>query len=378
MSALILGCADPATRARRDLGGAGSPDASLAPDALSYETMRSPRTFFVLTSLSILLAGCSSSEPSGEKAATAEPAISQQAKPLKVALLTPGPVSDAGWSALAYEGLQQVKKELGAEVNNQEATGPEKIKDGMRSYAQQGYDLVIGHGYEYNEPATSVAKDFPKTIFISSSGGKTAENVGAFRFYLEQGFYIAGSMAATMSKTGKLAMIGGPDVPSIRSTFKAFRAGAVAVNPKVDVKEIFTGKDSDAAAAKQATLAAIGQGADMVIHQANAGASGVFEACKEKGVFAFGANLNQNDDGSGSVLASAVIVSGPAFVELAKQVQKGAYKGSIVLMGMEQGAIDFAIDPKKSVKVPSATTALVDRLKSDIRAGKLVVPKDEF
>ena len=177
---------------------------------------------------------------------------------LKVALLTPNAVSDAGWSALGYDGLMAIKKDMGAEVNNQEAPVAQ-IRDAMRSYAQKGYNLIIGHGYEYNEPGVEVAKDFPNTVFVSSSGGMTAPNAGAIRFRLEEGFYLAGLAAGKMSKTGVVAMIGGPNVPSIKSTFKAFKAGAEAGRPGIKVIETFTGKNEDVAAAHQATLAAIAE-----------------------------------------------------------------------------------------------------------------------
>lgn len=295
----------------------------------------------------------------------------------KVALLTPGPVSDSGWNAMAYDGLQGIKEDLGATVNNQEAKGTQ-IRDAMRSYAQKGYNLIIGHGFEYNDPENEVAKDFPQTVFVSSSGGKTGPNAGAFRFYLEQGFYLAGYMAGLMTKSNVLAMIGGDDVPSIRSTFKGFAAGAKAANPKVTIKEVFTGNGTDIAAAKQATLTAIGQGADFVIHQANNAAQGVFDACKEKGVYAFGANLNQNDNPSGAVIASAFIEAKPAFVALAKQVKEKEYTGTVTLVGMKEGAINFIFNPKLLSKIPDAIQGKVAGRMDEIRKGKLVVPKDEF
>lgn len=332
----------------------------------------------IAASLSLLiLAGCNSdSSVSNEAGKSSEPAKPVEGE-FKVALLTPGPISDAGWSAMAYDGLKSIEKEMGAKVNNQEAKGTQ-IKDAMRSYAQEGYQLVFGHGYEYNEPGVQVAKDFPNTVFVSSSGGETAANAGAFRFYLEQGFYLAGMMAGGMTKTNKVAMIGGDDVPSIRSTFKGFKAGVLAVNPKAEVIEVFTGDGQDVAKAKQATLAAINQGADFVIHQANAAAQGVFDAAKEKHVYAFGANLDQNDNESGSVIASAVIVAGPAFLDLAKRVKEGTYKGEVTLMGMDKGAIDFVVNPKLKDKVPADVMKKIDDAKAQILAGKLVVPKDEF
>jgi basic membrane protein A len=303
---------------------------------------------------------------------------SANSAPFKVALLTPGPVSDAGWNALAYEGLVAIKDELDAEINNQEATDAQ-IRDAMRTYAQDGYNLVIGHGYEYNQVEAEVAEDFPKTVFVSSSGGLSGPNYGAFRFYLEQGFYLAGMMAAGMSKTGVVATVG-LDVPSIVSTFKGFEAGAKAVNPNIKiVRKMVPLPGNDPAAYKQATMAAIAEKADFIIHQANQGYQSVFNAAKEKGgVYVFGSNADQNANSSDVVIGSAVIVSKPAFIELAREVKEGTYKGSVKLIGMDKGAIDFVVNPKLLDKVPADLIKKIDQAKADIVTGKLVVPKDEF
>jgi basic membrane protein A len=337
--------------------------------------VQSMKRLLILPLLACLLVGCVKDETHSDTAGTEHV---RDVKPFKVALITPGPVSDAGWSAMAYDGLMAIKQELGAEVNNQEATGTQ-IKEAMRQYAQDGYNLVIGHGFEYNEPAVEVAKDFPNTVFVSSSGGKTAENAGAFRFYLEQGFYLCGMMAGYMSKTGKVAMIGGDDVPSIRSTFKGFAAGWKAARPNgAEPIVIFTGNGKDVAQAKSATLQAISQGADFVIHQANAAAQGVFDACKEKHVWAFGANLDQNDNPSGAVIASAVIVAKPAFVDLAKRVQNHTYKGEISLMGMDKGAIDFLLNPALKDKIPAEVQKKLADAAAKIKSGDIKVPKEDF
>lgn len=322
----------------------------------------------------LLVVGCTGAAKDPEP--TGAP-TSNSTSEFKVALLTPGTVSDSGWSAMAYDGLKAIADEMGAEINNQEAKETQ-INDAMRSYAQKGYHLVFGHGYEYNRPAIEVAKDFPNTVFVSSSGGATAKNVGAFRFYLEQGFYLAGFTAGLSTKTGKVAMIGGDDVPSIRSTFKAFKAGAESARPDLKVIEIFTGSGQDIARAKQATLGAIAEGADFVIHQANAAAQGVFDACKEKGVLAFGANLDQNDNPSGAVIASAIIIAKPAFLTLAKAVKDGSYNGSIVLMGMEHGTIDYVVNPALKDKLTPAVLASIEETRARILSGALTVPKDEF
>ncbi len=327
--------------------------------------------------MGVMLWGCSggSSSPDTKDVVDQKPAAA--GKHLKVALLTPGPISDSGWSAMAYEGLQGVKQELGAEVDQQEATGP-KIKDSMRAYANKGYDLIFGHGYEYNEVGVSLADDFPKTVFVSSSGGGIKSNAGAFRFALEEGFYVAGAMAAKMSKTGVIGMVGGPNVPSIESTFEAFEAGAKSVRSDIKVRKSYTGKNDDVAAAKQATLAQIAEGADFIIHQANAAGQGVFNACKEKNVYAFGSNADQNSNESGVVIASAVIKAKPAFIALAKEVQAGTYKGSVKTMNWKDGTIDFVINPALSSKVPAEVQKLVSDLAEKIKKGEVSVPMLKF
>jgi len=288
--------------------------------------------------LAAALVGCSSSVPEGDPE---KKEASNGGSEFKVALLTLGSVSDSGWNSMAYEALQGIKTDLNATVDNQEVA-PTNAKDAMRSYAQKGYNLVFGHGYEYNEPAAEVGPDFPETVFVSSSGGKTSANVGAFRFYLEQSFYLAGMLAAKMSKTGKIGSVAVLDIPSINSTLKAYEAGAKAANPKIEVlPPVYFGKENDIAAAKQLTESLIAKGADFVIHQANAAAKGVFDACAEKGVNALGSNLDQNNENG--VVASAIIVAKPAFLQLAKSVKDKSFKGEVVLVGMDAGAIDFKI-----------------------------------
>jgi basic membrane protein A len=337
--------------------------------------------FLSLLSLaSLILVGCSGGATAGNNEPATTNASTTGTAPktdFKVALITPGPVNDSGWCALAFDGLQGIKTDMGVEVANSVASGND-IKEAMRSYAQKGYKLVFGHGYEYNEPGVQIAKDFPDTVFVSSSGSLTAKNAGAIRFYLEQSFYLAGVLAAKTSKSGVVGMVGGPDVPSIKSTFKAFRAGAEATNPKIQVLEAFTGSNDDVAKAKQAAEQMIQKKADVLIHQANAGAQGVFNACKEGKAWAIGANSNQNDNESGVIIGSATIVGKPAFLEVAKLVKDGKFDGSVIQLGMDKGAIDFVFNDKLKSQLPADAVTAVEAIKKDIISGKLVVPKDKF
>ncbi len=88
----------------------------------------------------------------------------------KVALLTPGPVSDAGWNAAAYQGLELIKTKLGADTALVQTKSPADFEDAFRDFASRGFDLIFAHGFEYSDSALEVARSFPNTYFVVSSG----------------------------------------------------------------------------------------------------------------------------------------------------------------------------------------------------------------
>ena len=95
----------------------------------------------------------------------------------KVALLTPGPISDQSWNAGAYRGLEQIRDSLGASISHIQTKTPAEFDDNFRQYGSQGYSLVIGHGFEYQDAAKRVAPEFPKTVYLITSGTTPATNV---------------------------------------------------------------------------------------------------------------------------------------------------------------------------------------------------------
>jgi basic membrane protein A len=316
-----------------------------------------------------LLASCAKQEA---------PQPSQQAvtKPsMKVGLLTPGSVNDNGWNAIAYEGLQRIHKELGAEISNQETKTPAEFEEGFRSYGAKGFDLAFGHGFEFQDAAMKAGSQYPKTIFITTSGKSVAPNVAPMVFELEQATYLLGIIAARESKTGKAGVVGGIKLPSIQSTFTAFKAGAQSVNPKFEVKEIYTGNFDDLGDARVATLSVINAGADFIFHQANEAGRGVFQACQERNVRCFGSNKNQNDLAPDVIVASAVLDVPAAFVRMATVVRDHQFKPEIQYLGMNEGIVSLAWNDKLKATLKPETVSEVQRVEQDIRSGKVKVPR---
>src|SRR6476646_3821579 len=140
----------------------------------------------------------------------------------KVALLTPGPISDHSWNGGAYDGLLRIRDSLGASISHIETKTPAEFEENFRQYGAQGYDLVFGHGFEFQDAALRVGPDFPKTIYVATSGDHAAGNVAGMVFAFEDPSYLAGLVAGSMTKTGIVGPIGGTEIQTVKSSFSAF------------------------------------------------------------------------------------------------------------------------------------------------------------
>jgi basic membrane lipoprotein Med (substrate-binding protein (PBP1-ABC) superfamily) len=194
-------------------------------------------------------------------------------------------------------------------------------------------------------------------------------------FELEQATYLLGIIAARESKSGKAGVVGGIKLPSIESTFTAFKAGAQSVNPSFEVKEIYTGNFDDLGDARVATLSLINAGADFVFHQANEAGRGVFQACSERKIRCFGSNKNQNDLAPDVIVASAVLDVPAAFVRMATAVRDHQFKPQIQYLGMNEGIVSLVWNDKLKGTLKPETVSEVARVEQEIRSGRVKVPR---
>jgi basic membrane lipoprotein Med (substrate-binding protein (PBP1-ABC) superfamily) len=306
------------------------------------------------------------------------PSPQSSANAFRVALLTPGPVSDAGWNALAYEGIIKIRETLQAEISQVETKTPAEFEEAFRDYASRGFNLVFGHGFEFQDAAAKVGADFPHTVFITTSGSTVRANVAPMRFMLEQATYLMGMLSASMSKTGKAGAIGGVEIPPLKSTFLAFEAGAKRVKPDFQVIVSYIGNWEDIGAAKQAANALIEQGCDIIFPNADAASLGAFQAARERQVFALGANKNQNDVAPDVILASGVINIPSAFLQVAQEVQGKNFQGRIIQLGMKDNVISLVYNMALKNRIPQETQSLITTTQRQIIEGLLSVPSVEF
>ncbi|UCC26853.1 MAG: BMP family protein [Gemmatimonadales bacterium] len=332
------------------------------------------RARFALLLMPLCFAACAESTESGGEAGDGT---------LRAALLTSGPVSDAGWYAGAYEGLLMIRDSLGGEVSHQQTRSPSEFDEAFLSFAAAGYDLVFAHGFEYQDAAIRAGEQFPEAFFVVSGGGRVSDNVVPLVFTLEQGSYLAGMLAGGMTRTDTLGMVGGVAIPPARGTFLAFEAGARAVNPGVEVLETFTGSWEDVAAAQEATVAQLRRGADVIIHNVDAGSFGVFQAVREAAeagnqVWALGMNRDQNDIAPEVTLGSAAIDIPASFLDVARRWQRGELGGSPVYAGAAEGVVDLIVNPSVRSLIPEGLLARIDTVRTAIVAGSMEVPRVRF
>ncbi len=317
------------------------------------------------------VAGCRPGSDAKQPADSAAP----QDGAFRVALLTPGPITDQSWNTGAYNGLKQIHDSLGAQISHIQTKTPAEFEENFRQYGAQGYQLVFGHGFEFQDAALRVAPAYPKTMYVTTSGNSTAANVAGLTFAFEEASYLAGMVAGAMTATNTVGVIGGTELPPVRASFEAFAAGAQAANPRVKVVTSYVGNWDDVSAGKEQALAQIGRGADVIFQNADAAGLGVFQAAKEHGrVWVVGSNSDQNGVAPDVTLGSVVIDLPHAFLLVARQVKAGTFRPRVVSFGMADEVVKLVMNPALQSRIPAATRAAVDSVGKLIRAGTFRPP----
>ena len=292
----------------------------------------------------------------------------------RVALITPGSIADAAWNSGAYAGLNLIRDSLVALVSHVEARTPGEQEEALRIYATQGYDLVFGHGFEFQSPAERVGAEHPRTVFVVTSGERVsaAGNVVPMVFGIEEGTYLAGMVAGGMTKSNKIGFVGGIELPPIKRGYEGWVKGAKAVNPAVDTRVAYLNTFDDVAAGREAALAMIRLGVDMLHHNADQAALGLFQAVKESaGAFAFGANADQTALAPERVLGSVVIDLPKAFLAIAREVKSGSFTPKVETFGLSGGVLRYDPNPALAGSIPAALKARLKAASDSIIAGTL-------
>jgi basic membrane lipoprotein Med (substrate-binding protein (PBP1-ABC) superfamily) len=290
----------------------------------------------------------------------------------RVALITPGSIADAAWNEGAYRGLEVIRDSLQVAVSHVEARTPGEQEEALRTYATQGYDVVFGHGFEFQQPAERIGAQHPKTVFVVTSGERAIGNVVPLVFRLEEGTFLAGMVAGGMTRSGKIGFVGGIELPPIQRGYQGWVAGARRLKASIDTRVSYLNNFDDAVAGREAALAMIRVGVDMLHHNADAAGVGVFQAAKESpGAYVFGANADQSRLAPERVYGSAIIDLPRAYLAIAREVKDGRFTSKVATFGLAGGVIRYLPNPALDTLVPASLKAAVAAAADSIAAGTL-------
>ena len=301
-----------------------------------------------------------------------QPVQAADGEGLKVALLLSGAANDQGWNQTAYEGTQKACEKYGYELAYTENLEVADISAAFADYASAGYDVVIGHGYEFGDPALEVAETYPDTKFICTEADASADNVASYVMACEQTAYVDGIIAASTSESGKLGAIGPIPGDSLVKIINGYEDGAKSVNPDIEVQTAWTNSFVDTQLAQEAAKAMIDNGVDVIKHCANACGNGAMTAAVEAGIWCQGDSYDQSSLAPDNILDSAIYNLDVVIDTALGSVADGSFEGDVYNLGMADGAVEVLLSDNLSDDVKATAQDAIDKIVS----GELEVERD--
>lgn len=347
--------------------------------------------------------------------------------PIRVGLaFDAGGKFDRSFNQSAYEGSQRAIKDLKVQVSDFEPSDPSQSAQGIRNFAQSGYDLIIGVGFA-NEPAiTATAKDFPDQKFAVVDAVPTGANTLGLVFREQEGSYLVGYIAGKTSSTGVVGFIGGMDIPLIHKFEAGYTAGVKAACPTCRVVSQYVGTTptawNDPAKAKEIASSQVSRGADIIYSAAGASGGGSIEyitstkciaanrlpsgvkfrsdvaknvpkpkdytakcGANTRPLFFIGVDSNQNylgdtDKVPGTLnhgLTSMLKRVDNAVYALIKDVTANtAWKGGAREFGLANGGVGYALDNYNSALIPQSLRQQLAAVANKIKSGQTKVPAE--
>ncbi|MBP7998113.1 MAG: BMP family protein [Chloroflexi bacterium] len=318
--------------------------------------------FLMLVLLAVILTACGSGGTADDDGV------------FKVAVIMPSATNDLAFSQSMFDALTEIQTEMGAEnfefVFADNSFVVEDAAAAIRDWAGQDYDLIIAHGSQYGASLQEIAPDFPEVSFAWGTAGDTfgLDNVYAYEAQSDQGGYVLGVLAASMSESNVIGVVGPLEVGDAKLYVDGFKAGASATNADVQVNVNYIGSFSDVALATEAANTHVDAGADVLTGSAQmvVGAVGV---AKDSGALWFGTQSNQTSLAPEIVVASQVYDWKVVLDEIIANVKDGTLGGEAFIITLENEGL--VIEYNDAYDVPAEAKAAADEAIAGIIDGSI-------
>lgn len=340
--------------------------------------------------IAMILVGCGGKPSETKQEAPKQEAPKQEApkasepqaqpkKKLRAALVIPGGLGDGSFKDGAWAGAQKAAKDFNVDVKLIESKAAANYEEDVRGMAQEGYDLVIGLGFDFLDPIKKVAPQFPKVKFsLNDVGLEGSANVQSIVFKEHEGTFLAGALAAILASekgiqgaepTGTVGFVGGMDIPVIRKFLTGYEQGIAHVNKDVKLEKAFVGSFGDPAKGKELALLQYGRNANVIFNSAGGSGLGIYEAGKEKKRLVIG-HMGTIKKFPGVVVAEFWKRTDQSVYDSIKMAADGSWKPGVLEYGLKENGVTIGA---YADTIPKAVQDRIAALAKDVTAGKIKV-----
>jgi basic membrane protein A len=336
--------------------------------------------------LATLAVGCAKKEetPADSGAPTSD---------VKTAMVTDiGGLGDKSFNDGSYLGLQNAEKDFGVTIKVLESKEAVDYEPNISQLASAGYNPIFAVGFLMQDTVSKMATAFPDVTFaaIDCFFDPTISNVVGLNFKEQEAAYLAGVLAGSLTTltdadpriNDKLTVgfVGGMEIPPVQRFLAGFKAGVAKANPNVNVLVNYTGTFTDQQKGKEAALAMIEQGADIVFAAAGSTGVGSFTACQEKNALFIGVDVDQyntlTNPGDTIVTSAIKRVDIATYATVKAAVEGKLTGGDNKLYGLADDGVGLAPYHDWDSKLPQAVKDAVEAAKTEVVAGTVVVPSE--
>lgn len=296
----------------------------------------------------------------------------------KIAVMTPEDGTDFGWNQQGVEGAKAAAAKHGIEIEVAEGLGYGDIRPVLRELAAEGVDLIIAHASGYNTAAPEVGKQFNVPVaVVDTPEARSPGLVADYTVAAEEGAYLAGMLAAKMTRTGTLGIVVSGEPPSWNIQSAGFALGARTVKPDIAIRYAVIGPAAyaDVAGGKRVTESVVASGADIVFGQGNGSSFGMIQAIETTKAVDGGKAWfidvigDKSSLDKGHLLSSVLWDFSPIFNRMIDDINKGTYGTTNYDIGLAGGSIDLL----KTKHIPDGIWAEISAARADIINGKIKV-----
>jgi basic membrane protein A len=348
------------------------------------------RLLFVSSALilALLVVGCAGGQTGGSQGGDGgSGGGSTEVRPALV--LDVGGLGDQSFNDSAYAGLQRAKKELNVDTQYLESSAPTDYVDNLTQLADSGYSPVFAIGFLMTDAVNQVAPQYPDTKFAIVDSVVKPKNAASLVFREQEGSYLAGVVAGLMTQQKTeytnpddkvVGFLGGQESDLIGKFQAGYEAGVKSVCSDCQVLVQYAGSTPDAfndpARGKEISLQQINQGADVIYHASGGTGAGLFEAAREKKIFAIGVDADQAKLFPDAPILTSVVkrVDNAVFQTIADARDGQFPGGEVVEFGLDDKGISLAPFGRFDKDVPQNVKDEVEKAKQGIIDGDIKVP----